>query len=128
MAAARGGVCKGESRLLWMELAGMLRLLSVPEPPRTAGWLPAWLQIVSSFLPVGPLAMSALALLNLGTAASRPGVEAQSTEMLLHFAQAFEHSGIMAALFLWGAATWWLVVAVLSVGSTLRELPFNMGW
>lgn len=82
---------------------------------------------MSSFLPVGPLAMSALALLNLGTAASRTAVES-SSGTLLDFAQAFEHAGIMAALFLWGAATWWLVVAVLCVASTLHDLPFNMGW
>ena len=58
--------------------------------------------------------MSGLALLNMGTAASRPALAGDPAQPLLRFAGAFNDAGIAAALFLWGAATWWLVVAVVS--------------
>jgi tellurite resistance protein TehA-like permease len=33
------------------------------------------------------------------------------------------------ALFLWGFATWWLLLAITSVGTCLRQgVPFNLGW
>jgi tellurite resistance protein TehA-like permease len=33
------------------------------------------------------------------------------------------------AMFLWGFATWWLLLALASVGTCLRKgIPFNLGW
>lgn len=75
--------------------------------------------------------MSALALLQLGTAAMRlaggAAAGGQVGATLLRFAPAFQDVGTAAALILWGAATWWLGVAVYSVASTVQRLPFNMG-
>eukprot|EP00878_Enallax_costatus_P012147 GHUV01012684.1.p2 GENE.GHUV01012684.1~~GHUV01012684.1.p2 ORF type:complete len:232 (+),score=16.24 GHUV01012684.1:2542-3237(+) len=34
-----------------------------------------------------------------------------------------------AAMFLWGFATWWLLLAVCSISATIRHgIPFNLGW
>jgi tellurite resistance protein TehA-like permease len=33
------------------------------------------------------------------------------------------------AMFLWGFATWWLLLALASAGTCLRKgIPFNLGW
>lgn len=81
--------------------------------------------IVSSFLPVGPLAMSSLALLHLSTAAVRFD---DSSPVMQRFAAALEETGLVAALLLWGTSTWWLVVAVASVLNSIHTMPFNTGW
>lgn len=55
----------------------------------------------------------------------------------LHFTAGLEHqvlpvitaAGGAAAMFLWGFATWWLLLAVCSMCATVRQgIPFNLGW
>ena len=70
---------------------------------------------------VGPLGMAAQGLIHLGRAASHAGVVPDLAATLATGAP-------WVALVLWGAAAWWFTVALASVGSRARELPFNVGW
>lgn len=107
------------------------RLLLYRLPPKES--------LVSSFLPVAGISMGGLGLLNLGTVMARPAGPSSGggsssmdlsggEETLFLYGAILEQVGAYAALLLWGASAWWLMVAVVSVGATLRELPFNMGW
>lgn len=80
---------------------------------------------MSVFLPVAPLAKATLSLALLGTAAMRPTA---SGGTLVAFAPGFQQASVFAALTLWGAAAWWLVIAVLSISTTIKELPFSAAW
>ncbi|WIA34056.1 hypothetical protein OEZ86_012434 [Tetradesmus obliquus] len=100
--------------------------------------LPARELIISSFLPVGPMAMTAWALLNLGTAGGvqleayyskhfDPTIDVQWLHDVAVRMAAAAAAGL--GLFLWGYATWWLLLALASVGTCLRKgIPFNLGW
>lgn len=100
--------------------------------------LPARELIISSFLPVGPMAMTAWALLNLGTAGGvqleayyskhfDPTIDVQWLHDVAVPMAAAAAAGL--GLFLWGYATWWLLLALASVGTCLRKgIPFNLGW
>eukprot|EP00775_Hariotina_reticulata_P004122 gene4122-4368_t len=99
--------------------------------------LPAREMIISSFLPVGPMAMTAWAVMNLSIS---------GTQHLVDYAQLYPQHGVdpiwlsevlpislgiagVVGMFLWAFATWWLLVAVFSVCSVLRQgIPFNLGW
>ncbi|KAF6263912.1 voltage-dependent anion channel-domain-containing protein [Scenedesmus sp. NREL 46B-D3] len=87
--------------------------------------LPARELILSSFLPVGPMAMTAWAFLNLGQAGGVQ-LEAYYSQHIdptidvqwLHDVAAplAAAAAAVLALFLWGFATWWLLLALVSVG------------
>ncbi|KAI9028404.1 voltage-dependent anion channel [Hyaloraphidium curvatum] len=99
--------------------------------------LPPADQVVSAFIPTGPLTMIAWALLRLGEGAQmalRSG-ELQAatgdTEIAAAWASflaAAHGTGPVLGLLLWGFGTWWWIVALATVGSTLRTLPFSIGW
>ena len=95
--------------------------------------------IISVFIPVGPLAMAAVALLQLraaiqhahsveGGAMGGAGLQDQPPPGNQHGAAGLESAAVAAALGLWAAALWWLVAVALLVLSELRRLPFNLGW
>ncbi|ABF44268.1 C4-dicarboxylate transporter/malic acid transport protein (plasmid) [Deinococcus geothermalis DSM 11300] len=80
---------------------------------------------VSMFLPLGPLATGALALLQLGEAAPR----VLSAQELGDLAPTFTGLGLAGGLILWGFGAWWLALATLTTGRFVRTgLPFNLGW
>lgn len=80
---------------------------------------------VSMFLPLGPLATGALALLQLGHAA--PPV--LGTLGLADLAPVFSGFGLLGGLILWGFGGWWLALAALTTRRYVRGgLPFNLGW
>lgn len=108
--------------------AFFLRLALCPLEPREL--------TVTIFLPVGPLAMAAVALLQLhaagqhaaaaaATHAAAAGPGPAPTPM---FDAGLESLTVTAALVLWAAALWWLVAALVMIGSSIRSLAFNMGW
>ncbi|WP_176091368.1 TDT family transporter [Burkholderia ambifaria] len=79
----------------------------------------------SCWLPLGPIGTGALGLLALGQVAPQAfyGTALAGTAV---FAQ---YLGIIGALVLWGAGSWWLTVAILLTVRYCREgLPFNLGW
>ncbi|WIA33879.1 hypothetical protein OEZ86_006979 [Tetradesmus obliquus] len=81
------------------------RLICHKLPPREV--------IVSSFIPVGAVGMGGWALLNLAAAA-----DTHVRAYHLTLSPSAED-----------AACWWLVLAVSSVGQTLRQgIPFTLGW
>ncbi|GHF47479.1 C4-dicarboxylate transporter/malic acid transport protein [Deinococcus metalli] len=80
---------------------------------------------VSMFLPLGPLATGALALLQLGDAAPRV-LAAQGLGAL---APTLTGMGLVGGLVLWGFGGWWLALATMTTLHVLRRgLPFNLGW
>ena len=80
---------------------------------------------LSMFLPLGPLATGALALLHLGGAAPRV-LAAQGLGAL---APTLGGLGLVGGLVLWGFGAWWLALATLTtLRSARRGLPFNLGW
>jgi C4-dicarboxylate transporter/malic acid transport protein len=80
---------------------------------------------VSMFLPLGPLATGALALLQLGEAAPRV-LGAQGLGELAPVAVGL---GLLGGVILWGFGAWWLALATLTTIRFLkRGLPFNLGW
>lgn len=102
-----------------------------PPMPTSAACVPAPADypcrelMVSVFLPVAPLAKATLSLAFLGTASLRLTA---SGGTLVPFAPGFQQAGVFAALTLWGGAAWWLIIAVLSISTTIRELPFSAAW
>ncbi|EFN55440.1 hypothetical protein CHLNCDRAFT_35385 [Chlorella variabilis] len=83
--------------------------------------------VVSSFLPVGPMGMGAVALLNLGAAAMRlyppPATADVAASGLI-----VSVTGVVVAFIMWGTGVWWLTVAVCSVCASCRQMTFNIGW
>ncbi|KAF8066190.1 methyltransferase [Scenedesmus sp. PABB004] len=100
--------------------------------------LPAREVIISSFLPVSPMAMTAWAVLNLSAAASHalvdygrahPAHALLDPNWLASMAPGWAAVSSALGLFLWGFSTWWLLVAVASVSTLCRTgIPFNLGW
>lgn len=97
--------------------------------------------IVSTFIPVGATGMAGWALLQLATAAElhvRAYYEARAgADTSLPTDDAWLDAVLptclaaagVAGLCLWAYAGWWLVLAVSSVGQTLRQgIPFTLGW
>ncbi|MCY1283432.1 C4-dicarboxylate transporter/malic acid transport protein [compost metagenome] len=79
----------------------------------------------TSWLPVGPLATGCLGLLSLGKA--MPAAFAGTA--LAGVAELARDVGLIGSLLLWGAAFWWLVMALLCTRSHLRQdMRFNLGW
>ena len=77
------------------------------------------------FLPLGPLATGALALLQLGEAAPRV-LQAQGLGELAPVAVGI---GLIGGVMLWGFGAWWLALATLATFRFLKKgLPFNLGW
>lgn len=80
---------------------------------------------VSMFLPLGPLATGALALLQLGGAAPR----VLTAQGLGDLAPTLLGLGLVGGLVLWGFGAWWLALATLTtLRFARRGLPFNLGW
>lgn len=112
--------------------AFFVRLATCPLEPREL--------VVTIALPVGPLAMAAEALLHLraalrhaaagagatpcGSSASCGGGGGSSCSTALGLCS----PAVAAALALWGAAAWWVVVAATMILSNLRRLEFSLGW
>ncbi|WIA13733.1 hypothetical protein OEZ85_007284 [Tetradesmus obliquus] len=105
------------------------RLICHKLPPREV--------IVSSFIPVGAVGMGGWALLNLAAAAD---THVRAYHLTLDHTPAdvawldavlpacMASAGVLA-LCLWAYSGWWLVLAVSSVGQTLRQgIPFTLGW
>ncbi|MDE3737075.1 TDT family transporter [Pseudomonas resinovorans] len=79
----------------------------------------------TSWLPVGPLATGCLGLLSLGKA--MPAAFAGTA--LAGVAELARDVGLLGGLLLWGAAAWWLVMALFCTRRHLRqEMRFNLGW
>ncbi|WP_044871105.1 TDT family transporter [Pseudomonas sp. LFM046] len=79
----------------------------------------------TSWLPVGPLATGCLGLLSLGKA--MPVAFAGTT--LEGAAELARDVGLLGGLFLWGAAGWWLAMALFCTRRHLRQdMRFNLGW
>jgi len=80
---------------------------------------------VSMFLPLGPLATGALALLQLGEAAPR----VLAAQGLGELAPVTMGLGLVGGVMLWGFGAWWLALATLTTVRFLKQgLPFNLGW
>ena len=80
---------------------------------------------VSSWLALGPIGTTALALLVLGHQA--PTLMASLG--LAQLGQLFHQAGILASLILLGFGLWWLGIAVLTtLHHAKQDLPFNLGW
>ncbi|WP_407542286.1 hypothetical protein Q0M94_18690 (plasmid) [Deinococcus radiomollis] len=80
---------------------------------------------VSMFLPLGPLATGALALLQLGESAPR----VLAAQGLGELAPALVGLGLVGGVMLWGFGAWWLALATLTTLRYLKKgLPFNLGW
>ncbi|AFD28033.1 MULTISPECIES: TDT family transporter [Deinococcus] len=80
---------------------------------------------VSMFLPLGPLATGALALLQLGEAAPR----ILAAQGLSELTPVLLGLGLAGGLVLWGFGAWWLALATLTTLRFARQgLPFNLGW
>jgi hypothetical protein len=85
--------------------------------------------IVSCFLAVAPMSMTAWALLNHAAAAQARLPALQAAAARGGDAAASKLLVLAAALLLWGFAVWWLVQAVACVASCVRQgIPFNLGW
>ncbi|KAI8994984.1 voltage-dependent anion channel [Pilobolus umbonatus] len=81
--------------------------------------------IISSFLPLGPLGQGAYGLLQLGSASYR----LLGDDYIVGLGHTAYGMGFITALILWGYGLWYLVVAIFSVGITVKnKIPFNMGW
>lgn len=79
----------------------------------------------TSWLPVGPLATGCLGLLSLGKA--MPAAFAGTA--LAGVADLARDVGLLGGLLLWGAAAWWLVMALFCTRRHLRQdMQFNLGW
>ena len=79
----------------------------------------------TSWLPVGPLATGCLGLLSLGKA--MPAAFAGTA--LAGVAELARDVGLIGSLLLWGAAFWWLVMALFCTRRHLRQdMRFNLGW
>ena len=79
----------------------------------------------TSWLPVGPLATGCLGLLSLGKA--MPAAFAGTA--LTGVADLARDVGLIGSLLLWGAALWWLVMALFCTRRHLRQdMRFNLGW
>ncbi|WP_271410228.1 C4-dicarboxylate ABC transporter [Pseudomonas sp. Q1-7] len=79
----------------------------------------------TSWLPVGPLATGCLGLLSLGKA--MPAAFAGTP--LAGVAGVARDVGLLGSLLLWGAAAWWLAMALCCTRRHLRqEMRFNLGW
>ncbi|AYF89006.1 TDT family transporter [Pseudomonas sp. JS3066] len=79
----------------------------------------------TSWLPVGPLATGCLGLLSLGKA--MPAAFADTP--LAGVAELARDLGLLGSLLLWGAALWWLVMALFCTRRHLRQdMRFNLGW
>ncbi|MDH4582298.1 C4-dicarboxylate ABC transporter [Pseudomonas sp. BN415] len=79
----------------------------------------------TSWLPVGPLATGCLGLLSMGKAV--PAAFAGTP--LAGEAELARDVGLLGGLLLWGAAAWWLVMALFCTRRHLRqEMRFNLGW
>ncbi|WP_342245823.1 TDT family transporter [Pseudomonas sp. OTU5201] len=79
----------------------------------------------TSWLPVGPLATGCLGLLSLGKA--MPAAFAGTA--LAGVAELARDVGLLGGLLLWGAACWWLVMALFCTRRHLRQdMRFNLGW
>lgn len=107
----------------------MQRLMLHSIPPRE--------QVVSSFLPTGAMANAALAFLRLGQGCEIVllkdlfGLSNPSPGPQLHwreFLEAADGVGPIFAYLLWAFACWWWFTAIASLLTTLRSLPFNLGW
>ncbi|CAK7218499.1 Plasma membrane sulfite pump involved in sulfite metabolism [Sporothrix curviconia] len=110
-----------------------LRLQIHDLPPREV--------IVSVFLPIGPLGQGGFAIQQLGVMAYKllPATGAFNGDTIdgsapnalqataMYGGTALYMAGILAGLFLWGAALGWLAFAVISIMTT-KSFPFNMGW
>uniref|UniRef100_A0A383VX02 C4-dicarboxylate transporter/malic acid transport protein n=1 Tax=Tetradesmus obliquus TaxID=3088 RepID=A0A383VX02_TETOB len=105
------------------------RLICHKLPPREV--------IVSSFIPVGAVGMGGWALLNLAAAADTHvrayhlmlSPSAEDAAWLDAVLPACMASAGVLALCLWAYSGWWLVLAVSSMGQTLRQgIPFTLGW
>ncbi len=80
---------------------------------------------VSMFLPLGPLATGALALLQLGEATPR----VLAAQGLAELAPVALGLGLVGGVMLWGFGAWWLALATLTTLRFLKTgLPFNLGW
>ncbi|WP_189005183.1 TDT family transporter [Deinococcus roseus] len=114
------------SYVLWaFSVPLALMLLTVLVLRLTQHQLPGREMALSMFLPIGPLATAALALLQLGGAAG-PVLAAQNLPSLTPVLQGI---GLVGGLVLWGFACWWLVLALLTTCRYLKTgLPFNLGW
>lgn len=111
-----------------------LRLQIHDLPPREV--------IVSVFLPIGPLGQGGFAIQQLGKVAYQllPATGAFNGDLISDSASLSASDaasvyggtvlymiGILAGLFLWGAALGWLAFALISIMTT-KSFPFNMGW
>lgn len=106
---------------------------------RSACLLLGRLQIPGLFLPVGPLGMAALALLLMGTAATKafpptgpagPSFMADTSPLLdmAGLGWVINYGGTYAALLFWGAAAWWMAIASVALVACRRQLSFSLAW
>ncbi|EIE84854.1 hypothetical protein RO3G_09564 [Rhizopus delemar RA 99-880] len=81
--------------------------------------------IISAFLPLGPLGQGAYGMIQLGSGAQL----ILGDRYISSLGNTAYGTGFIIALLLWGYGLWYLVIAICSVGITLKQkIPFNMGW
>lgn len=81
--------------------------------------------IISAFLPLGPLGQGAYGMIQLGSGAQL----ILGDRYISGLGNTAYGTGFIIALLLWGYGLWYLVIAICSVGITLKQkIPFNMGW
>lgn len=112
--------------LLWgLSLSLAFSLITLVLLRLTLHKLPGSEFAATSWLPVGPLATGCLGLLSLGRAMP----EAFAGTTLEGVAGVARDLGLMAGLLLWGAAAWWLAMALLCTRRHLGQaMRFNLGW
>ncbi|KAI8874390.1 C4-dicarboxylate transporter/malic acid transport protein [Ramicandelaber brevisporus] len=85
--------------------------------------------IISSLLPLGPLGQSAYGLLQMGVAFNK--IASGNDKLPAGLGTTALNIGIVSSLMLWGCGMWYLVIAILSITTTIvtqKGIPFNMGW
>ena len=82
--------------------------------------------IVSTFLPVGPPALGAYAVLELGFVASKVFPVTNTIHPLAGVI--LYNLGVITALIFWGYAVLWLFLAGATVWSCRSDLRFNLSW
>jgi len=90
--------------------------------------------IMSSLIPLGPLGMSASALINLGIGLEKISSFGYQTVILdslqvENISSLLKYGGLIVAFSFWSLGIFWVIIGAFLILSSLKSgLPFNMGW